>query len=804
MHVDVGEAGTPTHRDEDNYWHTLRLSQEQEDEIIKENFVFKADQHHSRLAALFREKRDLENRMQSVHQAIASEESGMEDLTFKFNEAKEVRLEQRLLKRQKMQAWFNAHRRGEDPDNAAIAAAALAAPKPPPPQSGDTVNGAASVSLGGNGHQPAIDMPRAPSNGATVTVIVDSSNHCLGTVERMSVSGNLAVLLKTEAKRPVQLRPGIHFTAYDVKKLHDNKDQWVGAMMQATGQVRHPQQQCTRCTELNGPFSICVVFEGSSGCANCYWERKPCRFEPPPGEERPPSASQRPNGPVQNGRNDGQSNGTATPVSLSRPASRDKSVGQGSTATEDMTEEDRTPITKSSLLFQHDGKVYTHPPCMEGVPLDRIDPGHPYWDPEWPEIAPAIETTLQTWRDKYDVALRNPQNSGKFQLGRQVNRGETILAFLRDASFSPYQLVSKKYMSPKLASYDTVFRLADTLGSLGELPSLDVAPLEWLRHRLHEIIVQHETDPDKDGKFNLAKTIHDFYHDSKLVDLRHANGKKSIGRPSGMKMTPKESPSGGKTTPNPKKRKLFINEEFPTPPPHPLASMPTPTPVQGHMQTQAQMQTQFQTRIYPSNPAPVPQGDTDRSAPSTPNMISRGLQRPKTKGNGKPKDPDLAYEGYTDVDDYSRDSVGRQDWALNRIKTRLNQAGTAVTQYWHWIGDDDERLFEHQVLAEGDSFSWGIYANPINFHLELDHMLAVKWAAGTTKVIVVCKENSVTYEGRSRGDVLAEFKRERTTRRFLVFCRKMGIELIKVEREFIEEAWDEYESDDVPAMAEAL
>ncbi|KAF6807680.1 hypothetical protein CSOJ01_08044 [Colletotrichum sojae] len=786
MAHDTGDGQRLTLRDEENYWQTLEVAFEEDAKMLEHEFFSRANIVHGRLTALDREKRELEMRILQVQQDVAREHDSLANLTYELRENRSRLSLQQDARRQQMQTYFANHRRMEDDNRAKIAAAALPTSRPGVEvvdlsQPSGAVNGdrPRSNGVGANGQQPGDAHKPAQNPGLMnhpdLTFVVDSAQQRIGGIKHVPLSGNDAKVIDRPPRRVVHLRRGVTFGQDDVRKLHQDREQYISAMVQATGDVR-TQRQCAPCSRGEGPFATCVVVEGLADCANCLWTRNTCGTEDRAAEEQPPPPARHVK--MSNSHDVQQhvrTNGAATPASLSRPTSRDKSTGWASTATDEAAGEESTPITRSNLILRHDGRVYTHPDCMRGVPVDKIHPNHPYWDPTWTPIEPNIESVLQGWRTKRTTALESSKTTSKFQPGRQVNRGETILKFLEDSDFHPFQLLSKKYMSPKLATYDTVFRLADTIRELGEFKTLDITPLEWLRQRLHELIV--ENGPE----FRLANTIHNFYHDRKYEELRIANGKKSIGRPSGAsRATPKESPVSIN-----KKRKFFVSDGFPglAVPPRPPAT-PTPTPT----------------------PAPVPktltQDETERSAPPTPE-ISRSAKKMKGR-QGKPKDPDLSYEGHTDIDDYSRDSIGKHDWALNRIKHRLNSVGTGVTQYWHWIPDMGERVFEHQVLAEGDTFTWGIYAKPINFHLELEHIQEIRWGARTTKVMVVCSPHAVlSPEGKSRGDVLAEFKRARTKQRFLVFCQRQGVELVKVSSNEIEAAWNAYESPDVPAMADS-
>ncbi|KAK1597073.1 uncharacterized protein LY79DRAFT_666832 [Colletotrichum navitas] len=816
MHLDPGDGRRPTAQDEESYWQSIQLLQKEDDERLEGEFMANTKYYMSRLTDLNLQKQDLERRALEVHRAITREHKSLEDITNHFQEARKDLLRQRENHHRAVAAWFAEERRKENEESARIAAAALAAPSPrrnnapaDPVQANETVNGLHNTApnatpntatINGdhrNALYPSISTP-AKADQPPLTVIVDALGRPVGPVNRLTSSNKSVIYLSgLPQKRPVHLRDGVVFKQDDLQQLGGSEEKWMGAVIQATGLVRKQAQQCSQCVRSQGPFAQCISLDTPElqACGNCVWLRSDC-CEAPAAEQTPTITKFKAlNATAQETQHDrlGNSsffNGSATPSSLSRPNSRDKSFAEGSTAT-DEAEEDLAPITKATLTLKHDGKVYTHPECMEGVPVEKVDQNHPYWDPSWPEIAPMIEPTLQTWRDKLQAALEKGQNSMKFQLGRQVNRGETILKFLEDADFCPYQLVGKKYMMSRLVSYDTIFRLADTLRTLEGFKTLDITPLEWLRQRLQELIIA------EGPSFNLAKTIHDFYHDSKYVALRLANGKKSIGRPSGMKMTPRDSPGSGKGTPSAKKRKLFINEEFPGVSQRPLA--PTPTPMH-----QPQLQPQLQPQPVLPSQAQILQDEPQRSAPPTPEFARPFKKFKMAQFPKKAKDPDLVYDGFTDTDDYSGDHIGKHDWALSRIKSRLNTVSTGVTQYWHWIPDDGEQIFEHQVLAEGDTFTWGIYAKPINFHLELGHVQEMLWATGTLKVVVVCKQGVViSPDGEPRGNLLVEFKRERTKRRFLVFCSKKGIQLEKIERGIIERAWDAYESPDVPAMPDS-
>ena len=215
-----------------------------------------------------------------------------------------------------------------------------------------------------------------------------------------------------------------------------------------------------------------------------------------------------------------------------------------------------TEINRDNLILRHDGNTYTYPKCMVGVPVAKIHPSHPYWKPEWRDVRAKIVDARDKWQRKHQAAIdaevRNEKTgSSKYQTGRQANRGTTIIKFLDDETqISPYQLLGKRFMHSSkgsITSYDTLFRLCETLSELSKF-HLDVTPVDWLRQRLHELMVEKDSGGEKN--FNLLKTVHDLYHDPKLSALRQKHGYKSIGRPSGQSKGPggrqsMSNPNGG-------------------------------------------------------------------------------------------------------------------------------------------------------------------------------------------------------------------------------------------------------------------
>ncbi|KHO01212.1 uncharacterized protein MAM_00213 [Metarhizium album ARSEF 1941] len=437
-------------------------------------------------------------------------------------------------------------------------------------------------------------------------------------------------------------------------------------------------------------------------------------------------------------------------------------------------------ITRSNLILRHDGTVYTFPECVQGVPLVKIDENHPYWDPRWPPVRSIIEPQLELWREKFvesvEKKAKGEGGSARFQNGRQVNRGIKILEFLRDGEISPYQLLSKQYTHTgkgTITAYDTLFRMCETLGELAKY-QLDISPVEWLRHRLHEIIAE------KGPNFNYSKIMHDFYHDPKLATLRSKNGYKSIGRPSGYKAG-QTAGNGNNSTPQGgmRKRKSM----------HSQTDTPRATPPSSHSPSLAQ--EDYNRSPLASNAAPY---STD--GPFEGSMQKR--LKPLSPVSTHPND-EFYTDGISDTDSWSGASIQTLDWRIYQVKTRLFTSSTKVTQYWHW--KEEKRIFEHQVLKDTNPASWGILRSPIDFNIALDDIVQVDWNIDALQVHFVIRQfgsRLAKQDKKPIGDVMAAFKRETTMRRFLSYCRQRRLKLVKVTADEIEQRWGNMQSEKLP------
>lgn len=431
------------------------------------------------------------------------------------------------------------------------------------------------------------------------------------------------------------------------------------------------------------------------------------------------------------------------PPSADRPTPTSMHIEPSPQPTETSPTDDLDEITRDMLSLRHNGTTYIYPDCVDGVPLEKIHEDHPYWEPNWPNVRALIEPQLAKWREKHAAAIEagpkgDKGGSSKYQIGRQVNRGVKILEFLEEGDISPYQLLAKKYITSGkggICSYDTLFRLSETMSELAKF-KLDIKPIEWMRQRLHELIqVEGPT-------FNLPRTIHDFYHDPKLTSLRFKHGFKNIGRPSGIK----SMRHCAAVTPKPiKKRKSM----------HSLTGTPRDSPYGENSPLANQVST-------PSVPKRVRLSPPVLPASVLPGSITDGYR------------DEFHFLNHTDTESWSGAAVGKNDFQLKHVKTRRYTSTASVTQYWTW--QEDNKMFEHQVLKALSPVQWGIHRQPFNFHLGLDEITKLVWNIDALRIHVVLRKENDT---QGRGDIMAEFKRENTMRRFLNFCRTKDIPLSK-------------------------
>lgn len=646
---------------------------------------------------------------------------------------------------------------------------------------------------------------------APIVDIVDSDSNVIGVLRRFDPWNQwIDAMLRFPIKRPVMIRHGRKFNAEHLESIYDRCEpkgvKWLACMIQATGTIQ--MRRCASCERNQGAFAECIVLGGPQfpKCGNCEWNRQGCHpgsggsnAEIPirehatdPGVEgvsnrygdttspaRMAVAAHDYLGRVSGGVNvrpapdvqtsnsgfksvNGSGSTCANSPDLQRRNSGYTSTNMDSDAILSMIpiyhsirttnkvslDRDSLEILPLNLVLRHNGRIYTSPPCMEGVPVEKITPEHPYWDPKWFDPVTRIEPRLKEWQGKLEDVLELEEQgkdtgSSKYQYGRQVTRGHLCMKFLQSGEISPYQLLNKRYITGtrgSIASYDTMYRLCETLDELRKY-RVQVAPLDWVRQRLHELI------EEQGSSFNLAKTMHDFYNDKKLTAARNKAGFKNIGRPAGIKMPPRVST--GSERPGSRKRK-------------------SPEPGSASTSTSQSTPTAGQPGMHVDSPASQSRGKRQKS-------ISRPPE--DSEDSDREMEDELRAEDYSDADSWSGAEVSETDFRVYQMRSRLFTSSDKVTQYLAWV--EDKQMFEHQVLKETDPVEWGVHRAPIDFHFDLDDLFQVIWNKASLRIYLALSDEHVAEkDDKPRGPMMIAFKRERTKRRFLAFCANKDIDLV--------------------------
>ncbi|GAP88822.2 putative DUF3716 domain protein [Rosellinia necatrix] len=491
----------------------------------------------------------------------------------------------------------------------------------------------------------------------------------------------------------------------------------------------------------------------------------------------------------------------------SLPSARDPVSKTGSPAAEStgMDIPDIPEITREVLVLRDNGSVLTHPPMFAGVPLEKIDENHPFWNPEWDPLEMTVQNALDKWRERLETLRQDPNavRHTMFLANRQVNRGQAVLDFLKDGCFHPLQFANREMMDryyKTFINYDTVFRLVNVHEELKKF-DLGVAPLEWLRQRLYEISVE------QGDKFSLSKTTHDLYHDEKLKALREKHGFGNIGRPSGYKVNDKGGNAKGTPKLKPKKETS----------PSSLAGEPSTARRRGRRsisQVDGEDDEMLLPRLAAAATAAAAATTTggkggDFLEPVTPRLQKRPRLEapvrvkqeddhaihhhhhhyqqqqqqqqhphphpcPHSEPEAAAAADDLDYDGYSSRDSFSNGRIEPLDFRVAQIRTRLLATRPDVTQYWTWRPEAGR--LEHRVLRDVQpSVSWGYYREPDRLNCGVGEIAEVRYASGCQKILVARDGGG----GGGGGDMLVLFKRERTKRRFLVFAGKKGVKLVK-------------------------
>ncbi|KAL2123723.1 hypothetical protein VTJ04DRAFT_88 [Mycothermus thermophilus] len=845
---------------------------------------------------------------------------------------------------------------------AAMEAVPRVAPGSPAEDAPETVTNAPTPSTSTElSEAPAVETPRsrreksashAAAEDPTVLEVRDSSGELIGRVDLAGIDNALVDKLRAlPFKRVVQIRHGRRFTPEELKAVPRPEDResraprLLGLYIQATGEVQG--KPCVDCAQNFGPFHGCVVVPGDEDfpkCGNCEWSKKKCQgaaLESPPASTRrrlpnaSPSkalaagpATQATNantagtnnappvktevaaeeGPTKKGPRKSLPNTRRVPLPSTPAASQ-----QAATHDPDLLPE----ITKANLCLKDNGVVFTDPPVMRGVPLEKISPSHPYWDPEWKPIEEIVEPLRQKHQERFEQLEKSGStHRDKHLANRDAKRGRTILKFLKDGELHPYQLIGKAYINHRITNYDTLFRLAQLLSE--ELPKfkLDVTPSQWLRHRICELFEEND-------KFDVAGWLARAYHDRKVEQLREKHGFPRVGRPPAHAVKQSDnmpgsagSAGGGSNRKSAGPKSLKRKDPHQTPDATPskpgitVKSSDATTGAAAESSIEAAAGSQSQQRptkirlvntknasgtMSAASPTTTATGGSANASPassivrrsstSSDGSDSSGKQRktvvlkvPKAAAKNKattatPKAKDavnedeagddddndsaltdvdsdadmdadveaeadgeeeedntntntnsplsasieaaIDHDGYTSTDSCSGDRLYHNDWRVFQVKTRSFATHPGVTQYWHFVTGAEVsaattaattgvasgagNVIEHQVLESVKPIKWSVFKRPYNFHLRVADIASVTFAQGSPKIAVQHKKERDGKDVAPRGDILAEFKRERTKRRFLTFMGKeRGVRLVEVSKDKMEEIWKSINPERLP------
>ncbi|CAK7563615.1 MAG: hypothetical protein SEPTF4163_001485 [Sporothrix epigloea] len=715
-------------------------------------------------------------------------------------------------------------------------------------------------------------LPRPATNGRSPgepVSVVNGDGAVIGIVARIAPENHwIQALLDRAVVRNVEIRQGRKFTTSHLDAIYESHDQkrckWLSFMIQATGKIQ--SRACQTCAKGQGLFSLCIIVGGSDfpRCGNCEWNKQGCHgasdrisnrvsvakfdFEQQKGYPRLKINDYHGNDvqlelnrsidmPLQysahadidsdfsqhdsqslmsiNKRDlASQSHATSTPqqagLSMMRQLSPPPNGGEND------------EITLAMIASKDDGVIFLEPDLMYGVPLRKISPDHAYWEPSWKQIEGAVQNKLEEWMDRLaklkalpEASLVEKERTAVFQAGRQVNRGKATMRYLTTCDFHPYQLVAKKWITPALTHYDTLFRMVATLDELAKF-RLDVTPLQWLRQRLYELYCENRST------FKLDRAIAKLYHDPKLAHLRSKNGFGNIGRPSAASR-PRGNEANGIDSERDtaiEKRKGAPDSEASTPNKRFTAINKQPDKDDGSRPARKTVSRSVRVAIAGAATVTTNRRNVKRTPPASLNAkaqtaaTSVAAISPTSSASStfclaslhvsddaavSAADSDLEYSGYTTSDSLTHDTVVKKDWRVYQIKTRSLATNPQTTQYWHWVDEkqanrsnsggrhDYDSMFEHQVLKETEPVTgWGVFADPVDFHLRLHELTEVAFSPESDIIVISTREvEGIVY----RGDIFARFKRERTKRRFLAFLQKKGVTLRRTERQAIEDEW---------------
>ncbi|KAJ4182444.1 hypothetical protein NW759_017130 [Fusarium solani] len=152
------------------------------------------------------------------------------------------------------------------------------------------------------------------------------------------------------------------------------------------------------------------------------------------------------------------------------------------------------PLEKSipeSPFCKHMDGYYSYPECVKGVPVDKIDKSHDYWERSWPDLVAVVEEEREIANKRHHEAIedasRRRRRTSKTWFLTRVGKCDKILKFLDSVYAHPYQLLSKEYTWTKRTyippSVDTLYYLVKMIQELEESGLDD--PIDIIRKELH-------------------------------------------------------------------------------------------------------------------------------------------------------------------------------------------------------------------------------------------------------------------------------------------------------------------------------
>ncbi|KAI2609169.1 hypothetical protein GGR54DRAFT_643658 [Hypoxylon sp. NC1633] len=695
---------------EKDYWNTTKYNREREDNSAKQEYGRSQDELRTRLVTLYDTKLRLQQEMQLVTVDIAKFEEQQEILAKSFEELRANTLIRRQADDRTKEEWFIRARE----------------------ESGYKENARPKSSAGR--HPSARDIPSQPNGAAGWT----------------SINGARRRGRRDEEEEP-PADPGNLLSS-----IYHNP---VGDADSVNGRVMPLRSSSNRARP--GPSSNGVPSEmdtnGTEGSPAGRSKDRPLKPKQRHSLPSFPAASRSLNGKPP-GPEASRQTKTRSPTGRKSLPSAKGSLPPTENSTPIPT--NFQDITRDKLHFRDDGKVMTEPPMFAGIPLERIHKEHPYWDREWEPLEDVILPQLDKWKEKLEQLRRTPDavRHTVFLANRQVNRGQSVIIFLREEKWHPYQFVGKEMMNKfykTFINYDTMFRLVNVHEELKKF-DLEVTPLEWLRQRMCDL---YEAQGEK---FNLSKTTHDLYHDANLKLLREKHGFGNIGRPSGYKLRNRDPDKAAK-----------IKQE-----------------------STGSVRRKARRSIGQVDPEDTPSVEDVQRGPDqlllehfdpvTPRLQKRQRLEPAPPKVEPEEEDDIDFNGWTSTDSFSAGRIMHLDWRVYQIKTRELTTSPEITQYWTW--KPERSAFEHQVLRDvHPKVTWGFYQKPINFDVSVEEIKEIQYAPDSQKILVLVKDEN-------RGNVLAYFKRERTKKRFLSFAKKRGVRLVKSTRVQLENIWETMES----------